>query len=183
MLSNPVCERDDSFKKDPLVVTSSASNSDYKNSGYSRGHLAPAADMLWNETAMTESFYFSNMSPQTQDFNNGIWKELEEQVREWPRENEEVFVVTGPVLDKEVYPTVGKNEVAVPEKFYKVILDYKEPDIKAIGFIVPHEDSDEDLEAFAVSVDTVEEATGFDFFYSLQDEVEEEIEASVSYWE
>lgn len=130
MLSNPVCERDDSFKKDPLVVTGSASASDYKNSGYSKGHLAPAADMLLSETAMKESFYFSNMSPQKQDFNNGIWKKLEEQVREWARENEEVFVVTGPVLDKESYPTIGKNEVAVPEKFYKVILDYTEPEIK-----------------------------------------------------
>ena len=69
-------KRKDSFRSDPLIKTGSASLSDYKGSGYDRGHLAPAADMKWSTTAMSESFFMSNMSPQLPGFNRGIWKKL-----------------------------------------------------------------------------------------------------------
>ena len=66
-------ERTNKFIVDDLVKTGSASNDDYKKSGYDRGHLAPAGDMGWSEQAMKESFYYSNMSPQNPSFNRGIW--------------------------------------------------------------------------------------------------------------
>ncbi len=133
-------ERTDNFRPDPKVKTHSASLADYKGSGYDRGHLAPAADMKWSENVMSESFFMSNMSPQKPGFNRGIWKRLESIVRTWAIENDEIYVVTGPVLSDNL-SAIGTNEVAIPEYYYKIILDYKEPEIKGIGFVVPNKSS------------------------------------------
>lgn len=179
-------ERTNKFIEDPLVSTGSASNKDYSKSGYDRGHLAPAADMSWSEESMKESFFFSNMSPQKPEFNRGIWKKLEEQVREWAKDNEKLYIATGPILKGDM-ETIGPSHVAVPKYYYKAILDYTDPEIKAIGFILPNEGSTEPLKTFAVSVDSLEKATGIDFFYQLPDDVEKKLEskfdASLWRWE
>ncbi len=174
-----VAERKDNFRADPAVRTGSAELSDYRSSGYDRGHLAPAADFRWSSDAMSDTFYLSNMSPQDPSFNRGIWADLEAAVRVMAYENESIYVVTGPVLTDGPYETIGDNNVAVPKNFYKVILDYTEPEIKAIGFILPNEGSSKSLESFAVTVDKVEEVTGIDFFPSLPDDQEEIIESSL----
>jgi len=168
-------ERTDRFIPDPKVRTGSATDSDYSGSGYDRGHLAPAADMGWSSVAMSESFYFSNMSPQSPSFNRGIWKRLEELVRTWAVEYESIYIATGPVL-RPGLKTIGSNQVAVPEYYYKVILDYKAPGIRGIGFIMPNAGSDLSLKRFAVSIDSVERFTGIDFFASLPDDQETMIE-------
>ncbi len=72
MLINGTQARTDNFRPDPKVSTVSAQLSDYKGSGYDRGHLCPAGDMKLNKTAMSETFYLSNMSPQEASFNRGI---------------------------------------------------------------------------------------------------------------
>lgn len=168
-------ERSNKFLPDPEVKTQTANDTDYKNSGYDRGHLAPAADMSWSEITMQESFYYSNMSPQVPSFNRGIWKKCEELVRSWANENDSLYIVTGPVLS-EGLPTIGENKVAVPNYYYKVILDYTKPSIKGIGFVFPNAASNENLENFAVNIDSVEVITGIDFYPSLPDEQEELIE-------
>lgn len=172
-------ERNDNFREDESVTTGSATLSDYRKSGYDRGHMAPAADFRWSAESMNDTFYLSNMCPQTHSFNAGIWSDLESAVRSIAYEDEVIYVVTGPVLTDGPYKTIGQNNVAVPNYFYKVILDYKDPVIKAIGFILPHENSKESLSYFAVTVDEVEEITGIDFFPSLPDEIEEVVESSV----
>jgi endonuclease G, mitochondrial len=88
-------KRTDKFKEDPKVSTKSASPTDYRLSGYDRGHLAPAGDFTYDATAMAESFYMSNMSPQIPSFNRGIWKKLEDQVRFWAKENEKSILSPG----------------------------------------------------------------------------------------
>ena len=170
--------RTNDFRIDYKVKTGSASLSDYKGSGYDRGHLAPAGDMKWSSTAMSESFYMSNMSPQKPGFNRGIWKKLEGSVRNWADDNGEIHVVTGPILTGS-YPSIGSNQVSIPNYYYKVILDYKEPELKGIGFILLHEKSNSSLKSFAVSIDEVERRTGIDFYYSLPDEIENQIESSI----
>ncbi len=155
--------RTNKFIIDPEISTGTANNNDYNGSGYDRGHLAPASDMGWSSTAMAESFFFSNMSPQVPNFNRGIWKKLEELVRTWAVENKNIYIVTGPVLTSGL-KTIGANHVSVPNYFYKVILDYTEPDIKGIGFIISNQGSKESLMNFAVSIDSVEKLTGIDFF-------------------
>jgi len=175
--------RSDKFIEDPSIKTGSASSSDYLRSGYDRGHMAPAADMSYSSATMAESFYYSNMSPQVPGFNRGIWKNLEGLIRTWAIEDEEVYVVTGPVLTTGL-PTIGFDKVSVPKYYYKVILDYTEPGIKGIGFILPNATSNLPLENFAVSIDSVEAVTGIDFFPLLPKVQQRIIEKtlSVSSW-
>ncbi|KHJ38017.1 nuclease [Pedobacter glucosidilyticus] len=173
-----VHSRTDKFLEDPKVKTRTANAKDYASSGYDRGHLAPAADMVWSATAMAESFYYSNMSPQNPSFNRGIWKKLEELVRTWAVENEALYIATGPVLNSGL-PSIGTNKVSVPNYYYKVILDYKAPEIKGIGFILENKSSSQPLQSYAVSIDSVEKFTGIDFFVSLPDEEEAIIEKKI----
>ena len=118
------------------------------------------------------------MSPQTPSFNRGIWKKLEELVRTWAIENNTIYLVTGPVLTTALL-TIGPNKVSVPNYYYKVILDYSEPNIKGIGFILPNIGSKEQLQNYAVTIDSVEKLTGIDFFPLLQDEQEKLIEKTL----
>jgi endonuclease G len=170
-----VAERTNKFLSDPMVKTGSADNGDYAKSGYDRGHLAPAADMGWSAKTMAESFYFSNMSPQVPAFNRGIWKQTEELVRTWAIAYDSLYVVTGPVLNGNL-PTIGSNHVSIPNYYYKVILDYHRPEVKAIGIIMPNAPSSESIQHFAVSVDSVEHLTGIDFFPLLNDVEELKLE-------
>jgi len=175
---NKVASRTNDFMPDLSVKTGTATSEDYKGKGYDRGHLAPAADMSWSSEAMHESFYYSNMSPQVPGFNRGIWKKLEEQIRQWAVDNQFVYVVTGPIL-RDGLSTIGVNKVSVPAHYYKVILDYSQPSTKAIGFIMPNESSDLSIRRFAVPVDSVEKVTGLDFFPALPNEEETRIEKTL----
>jgi endonuclease G len=173
-----VIERGDIFSVDPKVKTGTANKADYLKSGFDRGHLAPAADMKWSEQAMDESFYFSNMSPQLPAFNRGVWKRLEDKMRDWAIIYDSILIVTGPVLNSSL-TKIGPNEVCVPTHYYKVILDFKKPQSKGIGFILPNSGSKEELRNFAVSIDSVEQITGLDFFFQLNDSFEMQLEKQV----
>lgn len=170
-------KRKNNFKADKKVKTESAQLSDYKGSGYDRGHLAPAGSMKINKTAMSESFYMSNMSPQIPGFNRGIWKRLEEKVRYWTEINDSVFVVTGPILDKPL-GTIGYNKVTIPRAYYKTLLGYKNGKSKGLAIIMPHAKSDESLYKFVVSINNVEEITGINFYHNLDEKVQDEIESN-----
>lgn len=172
-------KRGDDFREDPLVPTGSATLADYRRSGYDRGHLAPAADMAFSEKTMSESFFMSNMSPQKPAFNRGVWKELEEQVRQFAIAEGEIYVVTGPILPETKTITIGPGKVTVPQYYYKVIYDLTPPS-KMIGFILPNEGSDKPLQDFAVTVDAVEEATGLNFFSLVPQPLQEQLESTIS---
>ena len=177
-------KRTNRFRSDPEIPTGSATTADYRRSGYDRGHLAPAADMAFSVQTMADSFFMSNMSPQKPAFNRGIWKRLEEQVRQIAIREKAIYVVTGPILPKKKTVTIGANQVTVPTHYYKVIFDLTPPR-KMIGFILPNEGSNEPLVTFAVTVDAVEKATGLNFFSALPKAVQERLEStiSVSAWE
>ena len=172
-------KRANRFFEDPEIPTGSATAADYRRSGYDRGHLAPAADMAFSLQTMKDSFYYSNMSPQRLQFNRGIWKELEEQVRQFAVDEGEIYVVTGPILPNEKTITIGSNRVTVPSHFYKVVFDLSPPQ-KMIGFIMPNNGSKADLRTFAVTVDAVEEATGLDFFSFVPKEIQEKLESTIT---
>lgn len=169
--------RTDNFREDPMVAPESAKPSDYTKSGYDRGHLCPAGDMTQCAEAMSETFYMSNMSPQVPGFNRGIWKTLEEQVREWGKKGM-IYVVTGPVF-KEIKGEIGQNKVTVPGYYYKVI--YSPSRQQMIGFILPNEKSNKRPIDFVVSVDSVEHFTGIDFFPQLPDSLENRLESRSDY--
>lgn len=170
-------ERTDRFVPDPDVETGSATVADYQGSGYDRGHLAPAADMAWSDTSMRESFYFSNMSPQDPSFNRGIWKKLEAQVRDWAAHYDSLYIVTGPVLDSGLQ-TIGPNQVAIPNYYYKAVLDLDSTHQTAIAFLLPNLKSSASLQAFVISIDSLESLTQIDFFYNLDDSLETYLESN-----
>ncbi|MCF6364784.1 MAG: DNA/RNA non-specific endonuclease [Bacteroidales bacterium] len=176
---NQTYDRTDDFREDPNVTSTSAQLSDYEptSQSYARGHLAPAADFRWSETAMSESFYMSNMSPMLHEFNSGKWFYLEAEVRNWAEIYDGVYVITGGIL-KDGLPTIGTSGVSIPEKFYKIILDPDEE--KAIAFIMPNEDIRDTFKNYAVTIDKVEEETGLDFFPGLEDKLEEKIESTLN---
>src|SRR5690606_14328696 len=111
-----VTKRTDNFRPDPKIASGTATNADYLRSGYDRGHLAPAADMGWSIASMSESFYFSNMSPQMPGFNRGIWSQLEKLMRTWAIEYGNIFLATGPVFSDSL-PFIGANKVSIPDYY------------------------------------------------------------------
>lgn len=169
------------FKADPDLKTENrAELSDYNNSGYDRGHMAPAADMKWDQTAMTECFYLSNMVPQVgKDMNRGIWKELEEHIRTWAMNRTSIYVFTGPIYNGVVNKTIGKNKVTVPTQLYKVVYDPQKNE--AISFIMPNEEiKDKDMLKYVVTVREVEEKTGLNFLSNIEQTMQDEIETKVA---
>lgn len=168
-------ERKDHFRIDSAISTGSSNDLDFKSSGYDRGHLAPAADMLYDIMALDESFYYSNICPQTPGFNRGIWKKLEGKVRDWAAKYDTIWIVTGPVL-KGNLSSIGENKVSVPEYFYKVLLVRIENGITGIGFILPNKKSNNTIFDFAVTIDSVENLVGIDFYGELPDEIENKME-------
>ena len=168
------------FEIDEAVKTGAAHWRNYKNSGYDKGHLCPAGDRRFTKEAHDETFLTSNISPQEHEFNSGVWNRLEQKVRYWAKKNDGIFIVTGGVL-KDNLKTIGEGKVAVPNQFYKIILDNTNGKIKVLAFLVNHQDSDLPLYKFVVSVDEVEALTGIDFFPELEDTIENKLEASSSY--
>lgn len=177
MLLKPGVKRSNNFREDKKVVSKSAKPSDYTRSGYDRGHLCPAGDMGFDPRAMDESFLMSNMSPQTPEFNRGIWKELEEQVRRWAEQEGQLHVVTGPVFN-DPKGWIGKEGVLVPGYFFKIIYDPTDKP-KLIAFVFPNEKSDHPLTDYVIAVDEAERLTGFDFFSQLPDELENILESRI----
>ncbi len=177
-LQRPWNERVDNFRPDPAVKSRTASLEDYRGSGYDRGHLLPVADRAFDAELADETFYMSNITPQARQFNQGIWRELEELTRDWAKRNGRLYVVTGPVLTQAAKGTIGANKIPVPAAYYKVLLDLDEPETKAIAFLLPNQVSFDPLYDYVVSVDDVETATGIDFFPDLMPpDVEERLEA------
>ncbi|WP_313808003.1 DNA/RNA non-specific endonuclease [Flavobacterium sp.] len=166
------------FIEDPKVKTHSADWRNYKNSGYDKGHLCPAGDRKASYDSYKETFYTSNISPQRHDFNEGVWNRLEQKTRYWARKYDGLYVVTGGVLSDNL-KTIGKEDVSVPNYFYKVLMTKDKS--KIIGFLVPHKDSDAPLYDFVVDVDTIEKMTGIDFYTKLSDGIETKMERSNDY--
>lgn len=168
------------FINDPKVSTESAASDNYKKSGYDRGHLCAAADMRFSKSAYNETFFTSNISPQKHNFNDGIWKKLEEKSRYWATKYNGIYVVTGGILQKGL-PTIGSEKVAIPNYFYKILFCNYQGKNKMVAFLIPSVNSKEPLYKFVVSVDSIEKMTGIDFFPQLNDEVESELERKSDY--
>lgn len=170
------CQRDNAYYEDDDVPFPKATNADYRRSGWSRGHMCPAGDNKWDAEAMRESNLLTNMCPQNPSLNSGLWNVIERDCRKWAKKYGGVYIVCGPVFLNTEHETIGENKISVPEAFFKVILRmYPKP--AAIGFVVRNNEGKKKRDQFVNSVDEVERITGMDFFPSLPDDIEEEVEA------
>ncbi|MDE7392936.1 MAG: DNA/RNA non-specific endonuclease [Muribaculaceae bacterium] len=161
-------------------VDGCGSPDDYRNSGYDRGHLAPAGDMKWDSEAMRQSFLLTNIAPQYPDLNRGTWRRVEEKTRNKAVIDSIVYVVAGPIVNQPVEMTIGRTGIAVPDYFFKVIINpYANPP-KGIGFIFPNGPTQGGMQPYAVSIDSIEALTGYDFFPTLPADLQH-IEANTNF--
>ncbi len=172
------------FHEDMEVGSPRAYDSDYRSSGYDRGHMCPAGDNKWNREAQEQSFLFTNICPQRHNLNAGAWNDVELQCREWAKRYGNLYIVCGPVLYDQQHRTIGRNRVVVPEAFFKVILRKEDRSgrskgyYKAIGFVYENKGASRDMSRYVRSVDEIEELTGLDFFSDLPDNIEAIVEQS-----
>lgn len=186
--------RTNDFRPDPKVSTGTAVEQDYflkwvddngktqyDGFGFDRGHLAASADFRWNQSALSESYYYSNMTPQRPGFNRESWAEVEDYVRGYAIENNtDIFVITGPVLHDDL-PHIKRsiNKVSIPEYHYKVAYDPERE--RGVAFLMPNERCEGPAEAYVVPIREVEEKTGLNFFPNLDPETAERAETEVDY--
>jgi len=171
---------DEVFTEDVSVSRPRATDADYYNSRYDRGHMCPAGDNKWDKEAMAQSFLFTNVCPQNHGLNKYEWNDLEMLCRDWAREYGAIDVVCGPVYSSSgEQKTIGKNRVWVPDAFFKVVL-CRQGKAKAIGFLYRNEGKKQPMAEAVCTVDDVERLTGLDFFPELDDKIENRIEATAT---
>lgn len=160
------------FDKDP-----------YKSSGYDHGHICPSADRLASEESNAQTFFMTNMQPQTHSFNAGIWSRMEDQVRNWASAFDTLYVCKGGTIDQTAniitYLTSETDTIPVPKYFFMAILGKRDQSYQAIGFWVEHKDgitAKTPLTDFVVNISQLEQYTGIDFFHNLPDETEQAVE-------
>lgn len=172
--------RSDNFWQD-YDLKGCPSPADYRRSGYDKGHLCPAADQKWSTEAMSDCFVMSNMTPQEHTLNAGAWQTLEKKERLWAQRDSAIVIVAGPIYKDSDTKRIGESGVRVPSAFYKVLLAPYLDSPRAIGFIYPNMKCPGNMADYSMSVDKVEEITGLDFFASLPDEIENNVEKSASF--
>ena len=140
--------------------------------------------MTWSLEAMKESFYMSNITPQRPQFNRGIWKKLEEQVRQWAKTTTALFIVTGPILKGRLTQQIGKtHKITVPNLYFKAIADTNQTG-NGIAFVIQNEGSSLPLAHFVITIDSLEKLTGRDFFHNIPQKKQANIEkkSSLTHW-
>lgn len=158
--------RHNKFTADP-DIPGSADPWDYNYSGYDRGHIAPAGDMKWSPEAMAATFRMTNICPQAKTLNTGPWKRLEEKCRQWARADSAIIIIAGPILTDPVIEQIGDTRVSVPRRFFKAIIAPHRNPPAAIAFILNNGANPGGLQRAAVTIDSVERATGHDLLSAL----------------
>ena len=165
------------FRPDDNANVPQADYNDYRNSGWTKGHLAPAADFKWSDEAMNYTFYFTNCSPQAEYFNQISWERLEKRVRDWANQFGKVYVVTGPIIGDAVNGRIGLNRITVPDAFFKAVLTHDEESYHAIGFILENSSVPQPYTSCCVTIDDIERITGLDLYHNLDDAIESAVES------
>ena len=172
-------KREERFEPDPRV-RDPVTHWDYKDTGYTRGHLAPAylIGRLYGKAAQAATFMMTNISPQKARLNELLWQRLEEAESNRVAPGAvELWVVTGPVFGER--RVLKKSGIALPEAFFRIWLDLRDGAPAALAFLVPQTVcGSEPLSQFLTTVDEVERRTGLDFFPELPDAQEEALESA-----
>lgn len=175
---SPECQ----YPNDPDLPSEYRLTADpFKGSGYDHGHICPSADRQRAIEANYQTFYITNMQPQNNTFNAGIWADMESQVRTWANNFDTLFVCKGGTIDKSEwiikYLGSGNNKIPVPKYFFMAILGKKGSDFKATGFWIAQDSYKETkLKSYAVTIQALQKSTGIDFFCNLPDDIENQVE-------
>ena len=170
----PGFKKDKAFKSSPTAAA-------YAKTGYDRGHMAPNYAIMsrFGEEAQRKTFLMSNVVPQTPELNRGVWREIEHRsadlfTSKWGN----VWVIVGAI--SEGCETLSGTDIDVPTAFYQIIAVKSDSDIRAVAFlcdqVVPWKTWPRH---YIVSIDEIEERSGFDFFSELDDSIEEKLESQI----
>ena len=165
-------------------TSAKVSTDEYVRSGYDRGHLTPnyAISVCYGADAQKETFFLTNIVPQLHALNAGLWKDIEQRiVKRYVQRYGEVWVQVGPIYA--AHPKmVGR--LPVPDEFWMVISEYddEKKGIRAIAFIIPHEEKwrDPELTRYIVSIRRIETLTGLNFFPKLPSATQDKLETAVA---
>lgn len=151
---------------------------DYAETGYDKGHMCPGGDCNWDDEGRDETYVLSNMCPQNPNLNRGDWKEIELACRKWAKQYGSIYIVCGPIFFKsQEHERIGRNQIPVPEAFFKVVLYVESPSPKGIGFICRNTDGNRKKDFYVNSIRQVERVTGYRFFPALPDSIEDFVES------
>ena len=172
------------WHEDLQVNSPRATLADYRDCGWSRGHMCPAGDNKWDADAMYETFLFTNCCPQHSNLNSGVWNQIEMSCRRWAEKYGDIYIVCGPILFRKEHETIGPNKVVVPEAFFKVVLCLNGKP-KGIGFICRNTDGSRSKDFYVNSISQVERITGMTFFPNLSKEISESVknQADLADWD
>ena len=165
----------------------------YWSSNFDHGHICPSADRQRSTEANYQTFFLTNMQPQNNDFNAGIWADMETKVRDWADDFDTLFVCKGGTIDKPGHileyvcgnshqsTRVNQNHIPVPKYFFMAVLGKKEnkdkTTYKATGFWIAQNDhKSTKIKDYAVTIQTLQQNTGLDFFCNLPDDIEKQVE-------
>ena len=182
--SGDVSRMGNAFHEDLDVPEPRALNADFRESGYSRGHMCPAGDNKWDRDAMYETFLLSNICPQNANLNSGVWNQIEMSCRQWAEKYGDVYIICGPMYFKSNERLlIGYNQIAVPDAFFKVILCLNGTP-KAIGYICRNTDGNRKKDQYINTLAQVERLTGLHFFPKLDSEKRTLVEsnADINEW-
>lgn len=185
-----------------MRTSAKVADSDYVHTAgdYDRGHMVPKAAMYrcYGQAAVEETFVLSNASPQLHKFNDGIWGDLEDLVRdEYSLSCGEVWITVGPIFDDTnghaylakdpEYWAFEQKPVEIPDAFYSILIDVEDGSPRALAFITKHEATagsnaarKDRLAPYLVSIDEIEKRTGLDFFWLLDDATEQRLESTAA---
>ena len=174
LYTNGSAGRTNAWALDPLLGDLSAAPFSGYAGSYARGHQLPSADRQCCDEANAQTFYGTNMTPQLNEHNEGIWSALESKVRNIANGSDTTYVVTGVIVsasskkEKDSY----NNSVTIPDAYFKVLLRYSKSSTlgqwNAAAFYLEHRKYSENLgKQHSMSVDELEEMTGIDFFANL----------------
>lgn len=176
----------DPFQPDPdLSAETRTELEEYYDCGYQRGHICASADRLNSKKANEQTFYLSNIMPQSRALNTGVWEDMESKVRSWNTRGfrETLYVVKGGTIDKaDQIRGYTSSGMLIPGYFFMAVLRQYQANgqsrYKAMGFWIKHQDSykSQRLSDYVVSVADLEQKTGIDFFCNLPDQTEREVE-------
>jgi DNA/RNA endonuclease G (NUC1) len=174
LYTNGSAGRTNAWALDPLLGNDSAAPFGGYAGNYARGHQLPSADRQCCYEANAQTFYGTNMTPQLNEHNERIWADLEAKVRGYANTSDTTYVVTGVIVSpssKKEKDSYG-NSVTVPDAYFKAVLKYSRSSTlgawNAAAFYLEHKAySGSVTKEHSMSIDKLEEITGFDFFVNL----------------
>jgi endonuclease G, mitochondrial len=168
-------------------------DSDYRGSGFTRGHMTRAGDRTVNQTDNCATFLMTNIIPQTEDLNGGPWLQLEDLSKELAQQGKELYIIAGGTGEggtgKNGFATrIGRNDVSVPATNWKIVVVLDRPGLgikgvtaktRVIAVNMPNKQGIKNTQwqAYRTTVDEIEKLTGYDFLSDVPTEIQDAIEA------